>query len=108
MTEESSITVAILRDIRDEMIKTRIELSGRIDQLGDRIDRTRTELGERIDRVEGAVLEVAEQQRFVVRHLRVLTTRDRTIEADVDRIDADVESLRERVDTIEKRLPPTR
>ena len=69
MAEPQDLTIEILKQIRDELVTTRTDLGGRIDEL-------RTELGGRIDQtnarlsaVEGAVLDFAEPQRFVVRHL---------------------------------------
>ena len=53
---------------------------------------------ERVGLVETTLRDLAEQQRFVVRHLSALTTRDRRLETEVD-------DLRGRVDAIEKRLP---
>lgn len=87
MTETESLTVHILREIRDELALTRTELSARIDE-------TNTRMGH----VEGTLVDLAQQQRFVVRHLSALTSRDRALEADV-------EDLRTRVDAIEKRFP---
>lgn len=104
MSEPESLTVEILRQIRDEIVATRTDLGARIEQTNARLDATRTELAGRIDQtnvrlhaVEHTLLELSEQQRFVVRHLEALTARDRTLERDVD-------ELRTRVDAIEKRL----
>jgi hypothetical protein len=47
--------------------------------------------------VEVTLLDLAEQQRFAVRHLSATTTRDRRLEEEVD-------ALRARVDKIEARL----
>jgi hypothetical protein len=108
VSDTTDITVQILRQIRDEIVATRTDLGARIDatctSLGERIDETNTRLGgtnSRLDTVETTLLELAEQQRFVVRHLGVLTTRDRKLEDDVDQ-------LRARVDAIEARLEPAR
>jgi chromosome segregation ATPase len=98
------LTIEILKQIRDELVTTRTTLSERIDETNQRIDRMGASLGERIDRtnqrlstVEVTLLDLAEQQRFVVRHLSALTTRDRRLEDDMD-------ALRARVDNIERRL----
>ena len=94
MSNPRNLTVEVLTQIRDELITTRVD-------LGSRIDGTNAKLGEtngRLSAVETALLDLAEQQRFVVRHLSALTTRDRTLEADVD-------ELRARVEAIEGRLP---
>ena len=94
MTETESLTIHILREIRDELVTTRTELSGRIEQTNTRIDETNTRMGH----VEGTLVDLAQQQRFVVRHLTALTTRDRALETDM-------EELRARMDAVEKRLP---
>lgn len=101
MARTTDITTTILREIRDEIVATRTELAARIDSLGE-------SLGARIDVtnahvrvVETTVLELAEQQRFVVRHLRTLTMRDR-------RLEEDVTDLRTRVSAIERRMPRRR
>ena len=108
MTGEMS--VEILREIRDEIRSTRHELKAEIHDLktelttevqglrtevqglGARVDET----NERLQNVEGAMLDVAQQQRFVVRYLKGLTARDR-------RIEADVADLRGRVEILEKK-----
>lgn len=89
----NDLSVEILKQIRDELIATRTDLGARIDQTNERLDQT----NERLSAVEGTLLDLAEQQRFVVRHLSALTDRDRRLEADVD-------ELRTRVDAIEKRM----
>lgn len=87
MSETETLTLHVLREIRDAIVTTRTELSARIDVTN-----------ERMGVVETTLRDLAEQQRFVVRHLSALTTRDRKLEGDVD-------ELRSRVDAIEKRLP---
>ena len=69
--------VPILREIRDEARETNA----------------------RLGLVETALVDLAEQQRFVVRYLRTLTERDH-------RLDDDVAELRRRIDRIEDRLGP--
>jgi chromosome segregation ATPase len=94
MTETESLTVHILREIRDELSLTRTELSARIDETNHRLDETNTRMGS----MESALVDLAQQQRFVVRHLTALTARDRALESDV-------EELRARMDAMEKRFP---
>ena len=89
------VTVKVLREIRDEIRSTRQELKDEIRGLSGRIDQTNDRLG----KVEGAVLEMAGQQRFVVRYLRGLTARDRHLEADVDDLRGRVEVLEEKTKT---------
>ncbi|MCZ7687553.1 MAG: hypothetical protein M5U28_55965 [Sandaracinaceae bacterium] len=66
MSEPESLTVEILRQIRDEIVATRTDLGARIDQTNVRLDQTNT----RLDAVEHTLLELSEQQRFVVRTSR--------------------------------------
>lgn len=97
--------VQILRDIRDEARQTNARLDqtvARLDQTNARldvavagIDLTNTRLGA----VETTLVELAEQQRFVVRYLRTLSERD-------GRLDEDVSDLQRRVERIEQRLGP--
>jgi chromosome segregation ATPase len=104
MTEPVDHTLHVLRQIRDEIVTTRTELSARIDgvrtelsaridELGARIDVT----NERVERVEHTLLDLAEQQRFVVRHLKTLTDRDR-------RVEDDITEIRQRLELVEKKL----
>jgi chromosome segregation ATPase len=87
------LTIEILKQIRDELVTTRTTLGESIAQTNQRLDQT----NHRLSAVEVTLLDLAEQQRFMVRHLGALTTRDRHLEADVD-------ALRARVDKIEARL----
>ena len=105
MTGPESPTLEVLREIRDGITLTRTELRTEIasvrTELRAELASVRTEIqqtNEQLGTVETTLLDLAEQQRFVVRHLTALTTRDRRIEADVD-------ELRGRVDAIERRLP---
>jgi chromosome segregation ATPase len=86
MPEASDLTIEVLKQIRDELVQTRTELGARIDQTNTRLSA-----------VETTLLDLAEQQRFVVRHLSTLSSRDRRIEDDVD-------ELRGRVEALEKRM----
>jgi len=98
---EDSVTVQVLKEIRDEVRQTNERLdqtNERLDQTNERLDRTRTELSGRLGHVESALVELAEQQRFVVRWLKAKGERDR-------RLEGEVAVLRSRVDAIEDRLP---
>ena len=88
------VTVAVLREIRDEIRSTRTELSTRIDQTNERLEQT----NERLGVVEATLLDLAEQQRFVVRWLKAGGGRQRELDRRVD-------TLETRVDAIEERLP---
>lgn len=87
---DDALTLAVLRQIRDELQATREELGGGLRDLSVRIDETKRELGARIDEtnarlgyVETALGDLAEQQTFVVRWLRAGSRRDRRIETDL-------------------------
>ncbi|RLB51779.1 MAG: hypothetical protein DRJ42_16250 [Deltaproteobacteria bacterium] len=95
---DDALTLTILREIRDEIRDTRVELGSRIDQTNSRLDQVSIDLGSRLDHVESAILGLAEQQSFVVRWLKAGTRRDRHMERDVIKLTG-------RVDAIEARLP---
>lgn len=107
MGETADLTIEILKQIRDEIRVTRADLSARIDETNARLDQTNSRLDQtnsrldqtnsRLDRVEETLLELAQQQRFVVKHLRASRKREL-------RIEADVIELRKRVEAIESRL----
>lgn len=65
MTELNDLTVEILKQIRDEIRLTRTDLSERIDQTNSRLDQTNS----RLDQVKSTLLELATQQRFVVKSI---------------------------------------
>ncbi|MEZ4389730.1 MAG: hypothetical protein R3A48_01440 [Polyangiales bacterium] len=63
--EENSITVAILREIRDELRTTRTELNQRLDQTNERLDQTNERLdqtNERLDQTNGRLDSVVHEQ----------------------------------------------
>lgn len=114
MGETADLTIEILKQIRDEIRVTRADLSARIDETNARLDQTNARLDQtnsrldqtnsrldqtnsRLDRVEETLLELAQQQRFVVKHLRASRKREL-------RIEADIIELRKRVEAIESRL----
>ena len=81
----SDVTVEILKDIRDEMRGMRAEQV----QTNHRLDQT----NQRLDVVETTLLDLAEQQRFVVRYMRTLSERDAHLEPRVSNLEARVEKL---------------
>jgi hypothetical protein len=81
------VTVAVLREIRDEARQT-----------NERLGHVEAVFAERLGRVEAVLIDLAEQQRFVVRWLAASTDRDRRLEQEVD-------ALKARVDAIEEHLP---
>ncbi|MEM9192933.1 MAG: hypothetical protein AAGF12_27410 [Myxococcota bacterium] len=113
MTEDR-LTIHVLKQIRDEIVETRTALGSRLDLTNERLDQTNERLdqtnerldetNERLDQtnlrlsaVEETLLELATQQRFVVRSVR--GGRDRQ-----GRLEGELASLRTRVDAIELRL----
>jgi polyhydroxyalkanoate synthesis regulator phasin len=80
---EDRVTIQVLREIRDEVRNT-----------NDRVDH----LTGRVEHVETTLLELAEQQRFVVRWLQAKGDRDQ-------RLEGEVAVLKQRVDALEDRLP---
>ena len=81
----SDITVEILKDIRDEMRGTREEIRGvRAEQV---------QTNHRLDVVETTLLDLADQQRFVVRYLRAISERETQLEPRVSNLEARVDKL---------------
>jgi chromosome segregation ATPase len=90
------LTVKILREIRDGIQST----NQRLDQTNQRLDQTNQGLDQvnlRLDHVETALLDLAGQQRFVVRYVKALSERE-------GRIDGEVADLRTRVEVLEKKV----
>ena len=81
----SDVTVEILKDIRDEIRGVRTEVRD-----------LRADTNQRLGTVETALLDLAEQQRFVVRYTKVLSERD-------SRLDVRVDALETRVDKLESK-----
>jgi BMFP domain-containing protein YqiC len=78
MSMAADITVEILKDIREEMRGVRTELEKHTDRFGV---------------VERALLDLAEQQRFVVRYTKAISERDTRLEPRVSGLEARVEKL---------------
>lgn len=89
----SDVTVEILKDIRDEIRGVRTELREEIHgvrtELGEEIRGVRTELGV----VERALLDLAEQQRFVVRYTKAIAKRDVQLEGRESSLETRVDKL---------------
>jgi len=81
----SDITVEILKDIREEMRGSREEMRGmRAEQM---------QTNNRLDIVETTLLDLADQQRFVVRYLRTISECDIRLEPRVSSLEARVDKL---------------
>jgi uncharacterized protein (DUF3084 family) len=103
----SDITVEILKDIRDEIRGARTELGAEIrgvrtdlreeirglrDDTNQRLDAT----NQRLDVVETTLLDLAEQNRFIVRYTRALSEHHADVEPRVS-------ALEDRVDKLESK-----
>ncbi len=74
----SDITIEILKDIRDEIRGTNKRLDVN---------------NERLDTVESTLLDLAEQERFVVRYTRAISERDLKLETRVSDLEGRVDKL---------------
>jgi cob(I)alamin adenosyltransferase len=90
------VTVEILKEIRDEIRSLRVDSNGRFDEVRDEVHLLRTETAERFGVVETALLDLAEQHRFVVRSNRATAERE-------SRLEPRVTSLESRVDKLESK-----
>ena len=94
MTTKKDTTLLVLREIRDEMRSTHDEIRTLREELTQRIDGT----NERLGQLEIGFLDIAQQQRFVVRYLRAMSERDHRFEADLTVLRARVEAIETRLD----------
>lgn len=91
---DSDLTVAILREIRDEVRGT----NSRLDQTNSRIDQTNSRFDQtnaRLEVVEHTVLDAAGQLVILTRYVKNV----------VDRHEDAIEDLRDRVDVLESSAP---
>lgn len=93
----SDITVEILKDIRDEIRKTNTRLDTVESTLTTRLGAVESTLANRFGAVEATLLDLAEQQRFVVRYTKAISERD-------SRLEPRVVALESRVDKLESKL----
>jgi hypothetical protein len=85
----SDVTIEILKDIRDEIRGVRSE-------LGQEIRGLRDDTNQRFHEVETAILDLAEQNRFIVRYTKALSERHGDVEPRVS-------ALEDRVDKLESK-----
>jgi hypothetical protein len=90
------ITIEILKDIRDQIRGTNDRLESVQSTLTERLDAVESTLTHRLGAVEVTLLDLAEQQRFVVRYTKAIAERD-------TRIDGRVSALETRVDELESK-----
>ena len=98
---DSDLTVAVLREIRDEIRTTRTDLGAGIDrvrsELSERIGQTNSRLDEtnaRLGKVEEALADLAAQQLMLTRYIKNV----------VDRHEQSIDELRERLVRVETKL----
>jgi len=96
----SDVTIEILKDIRDGVRETnaRLDVTNRrldaVDStLTGRLEAVESALNQRLGAVEATLLELAEQQRFVVRYTKAISERDTRIESRVLDLETRVDKL---------------
>jgi len=96
----SDITVEILKDIRDEIRGTnqRLDVTNqRLDSvestMNQRLDSVESTMNQRLGAVETTLLDLAEQQRFVVRYTKAISERDSRLEPRMSALEARVDKL---------------
>ena len=93
------ITIEILKDIRDATRDTNRRLDGvteRLDGVTGRLDGVTGRLDgvtERLDLVETTLLDLAQQNRFIVRHLKTISDREFQLEPRVAALEGRVGKL---------------
>jgi chromosome segregation ATPase len=90
------ITVEILKDIRDEIRGVRSEVHDLRSEVHDLREDTNLRLdttNKRLNLVEGAILDLSEQHRFVVRYTKALAERDGQLEPRVTALESRVDKL---------------
>jgi hypothetical protein len=83
MMSDSPLTLAVLREIRDEIKSTRTEFTGELRAVGEDLGRRIDGTNERVGLVENTLLELAQQQRFTVRYTRTMAERGSSVEDEV-------------------------
>ncbi|HEY5452784.1 MAG TPA: hypothetical protein VIQ54_28705 [Polyangia bacterium] len=97
---ESDITVEILKDIRQEIRTTNQRLGTTNDRLdavestlNARLGAVESTLNVRLGAVESTLLDLAEQQRFVVRYTKAISERDARTELRLTALETRVDKL---------------
>jgi hypothetical protein len=83
------LTIEILKDIRSEIRNTNAELH----RTNERLDTVESTLSHRLVAVEVALLDLAEQQRFVVRYTKAIAERDTRTESRLSALEVRVDKL---------------
>jgi outer membrane murein-binding lipoprotein Lpp len=83
------ITIEILKDIRDDIRGVRSEVR----DLRGEVHDLRSDTNKRSALVEAAILDLAEQHRFVVRYTKAMADRDGQLEPRVSALESRVDKL---------------
>ena len=83
------ITIEILKDIRDEIRGVR---SG-VHEVGAEVHELRSDTNKRFALVEAAILDLAEQHRFVVRYTKAIADREGPLEPRISSLESRVDKL---------------
>ena len=90
------LTIEILKDIRSEIRSTNQRLDSanqRLDSTNQRLEAVESTLTHRLGAVESTLLDLAEQQRFVVRYTKAIAERDTRVEGRVSALETRVDKL---------------
>jgi hypothetical protein len=90
------ITIEILKDIRDEIRGVRSgvhEVGAEVHELRSEVHELRSDTNKRFALVEAAILDLAEQHRFVVRYTKAIADRDGPLEPRVSSLESRVDKL---------------
>ena len=96
----ADITVEILKDIRDEIRGVRSEFREEIGGVRTELRQLRSDTNERLDSqterletVESVLLDLAEQQRFVVRYTKAISEQNAKLEPRISALESRVDKL---------------
>ena len=90
------IVIEILKDIRDDIRGVRSgvhEVRAEVHDLNAEVHELRSDTNKRFGLVEAAILDLAEQHRFVVRYTKAIADRDGQLEPRVSVLESRVDKL---------------
>ena len=90
------VTIEILKDIRDDIRGVRSgvhEMGTEVHELRTEVHELRSDTNKRFALVEAAILDLAEQHRFVVRYTKAIADRDGQLEPRVSALESRVDKL---------------
>ena len=89
----TDVTVEILKEIRDGIGGTNKRLDSVESTLSNRLGAVESTINQRLGAVEATLLDLAEQQRFVVRYTKATSERGVGLESRVHDLEARVDKL---------------